>query len=145
MWNPSDKNYCLSPCHWAFEAIVTPSDIKGRKNRLTIKWHQHSTDAFLGLPMNIMYYSFVCLFLAKCCNMEAFGIVGDLSNIHLYDNSIDSAKKLISMDNTFPKVEVKTTLTQSDNINNMIDSFSYTIDNIDNGGILRVEMLPYSN
>ena len=48
------------------------------------------------------------------------------------------------MDNTFPKVEVKTTLTQSDNINNMIDSFSYTIDNIDNGGILSVEMLPYS-
>jgi thymidylate synthase len=144
MWNPSDTNYCLSPCHWAFEAIVTPPVSVGRKNRLTIKWHQHSTDVFLGLPMNIMYYSFVCLFLAKCCNMEAFGIIGDLSNVHLYENSVIAAKKVINTDNTFPKVKVITSLELSDDIDKMLNTFSYSIDDTNHGGVLNVEMLPYS-
>jgi thymidylate synthase len=115
MWNPSDlQDCCLSPCHWSFEALVTPlkesyeghivdfgKEVFSEKTKvwrspkygLTIKWHQHSTDVFLGLPLNITYYSGLCYLLAELLNMKPLGVIGDLSNVHLYDNAIEGAKK----------------------------------------------------
>ena len=125
MWNPSlvnGKDMCLSQCHWSFEILVeptkdtqngqsfsggildfseTPSFTKTwekPKYQFTLKWHQHSVDTFLGLPINIMYYSLMAEIIGKMTNMIPKGIIGDLSNVHIYEPHLDAVKEQLSRD-----------------------------------------------
>lgn len=94
MWNPSDLNDCaLSPCHRDFEFIV--ENLKDGSRGLRVKWTQSSCDSFLGIPINIMYYSFVCYVFAHYLGMKPLGIIGNLSNVHLYDNSFSAVEKIL--------------------------------------------------
>ena len=110
MWNPAETSQaCLTPCHWSFEALVEPleEEVNGVKYGLTIKWHQHSVDTFLGLPINIMYYSLMCYVLAKMVNMEPKGVIGDLSNVHIYKPHMDAVNEQLSRDpNKYQKCEL---------------------------------------
>lgn len=94
MWNPSDLNHCaLSPCHTRFSFIV--ENLKDGSKGLRVQWNQDSVDSFLGLPVNIMYYSFVCYVFAHYLGMKPLGIIGNLSNVHLYDNSFSAVEKVL--------------------------------------------------
>ena len=142
MWNPSDmQDMALSPCHWSFELIVEP---KG----LWIKWNQASTDVFLGLPMNIMYYSYLCIILAHYLDMQPLGIIGNLTNLHLYDNSFKAVEELLKRNPyELSKVEVENNLPQSwSNLDDYLNQLNYTqvkVKNYKHLGKLNVEMLPY--
>lgn len=65
---------------------------------LKIKFSIHSSDVFLGLPTNVLYYSTLCYLFAELCNMKPLGIIADLSNVHLYDNQIEVAKEQLKRD-----------------------------------------------
>lgn len=65
---------------------------------LTVQWNQDSVDSFLGLPTNILYYSNLCYALAHYMNMKPLGILGNLTNVHLYDNSFSAVKEMLSRD-----------------------------------------------
>ena len=65
------------------------------KYGLRVQWNQDSVDSFLGLPVNIMYYSFVCYVFAHYLGMKPLGIIGNLSNVHLYDNSFSAVEELL--------------------------------------------------
>jgi len=111
MWNPSDMKDCaLSPCHRSFEFIV-------EGDGLYVQWEQGSVDTFLGLPMNILYYSDVCYIFAHYLGLKPKGIIGNLSNVHLYDNSFDAVEKVLN------KVFVDVCKNQESNIlNNIVES-----------------------
>lgn len=94
MWNPSDLNSCaLSPCHTRFSFIV--ENLKSGEKGLRVQWNQDSVDTFLGFPINILYYSFVCYVFAHYLGMKPLGIIGNLSNVHLYDNSFSAVEELL--------------------------------------------------
>ena len=94
MWNPSDLEDCaLSPCHTRFSFIV--ENLKDGGKGLRVQWNQDSVDSFLGLPINVMYYSFVCYIFAHYLGMKPLGIIGNLSNVHLYDNSFSAVEKIL--------------------------------------------------
>lgn len=94
MWNPSDLDDCaLTPCHRDFEFIV--ENLKDGSKGLRVKWTQSSCDLFLGIPINVMYYSFVCYVFAHYLGMKPLGIIGNLSNVHLYDNSFSAVEKIL--------------------------------------------------
>ena len=117
MWNPSDLDDCaLSPCHTRFSFVVEKLNVTyvghiidfgkecfSEKNKvwespkygLRIQWNQDSVDTFLGLPINVMYYSFVCYVFAHYLGMKPLGIIGNLSNVHLYDNSFSAVEKIL--------------------------------------------------
>ena len=59
----------------------------------TLKWHQRSTDTFLGLPFNAASYGVLAVFIQAVTDMQGLEIIGDLSNVHLYANSLEMAKK----------------------------------------------------
>lgn len=91
-WNPAEKDECaLTPCHWAFEILVEPTTREekitepGIYHKFRLKWHQHSTDVFLGLPFNIASYALLAHIIGKLSNMKPIGIIGDLSNVHIYE------------------------------------------------------------
>jgi len=182
MWNPSDlKDSALSPCHWSFECLVTPLsesyegvlfDLgsnepkqtiwKSPKYGLIIKWHQHSVDCFLGLPLNIIYYSLLCYILCELCNLKPLGIIGDLSNVHLYDNAVEGAKEQLKREEyklpTFKFSEKAKILFKKykgsepkdygyyDNLDNVLSALTvddFIIENYESHPTIKVEMLPY--
>jgi thymidylate synthase len=148
MWNPSDLNSCaLSPCHTRFSFVVTKLDESSYG--LTIQWNQDSVDLFLGLPINIMYYSFICYVFAKYLGMIPIGIVGNLTNVHLYDNSFSAVEKLLERDPLeTERVRISTQFgLYYSNLDSFLKQLSFSdfeIYDYNHLGRLDVEMLPYT-
>lgn len=59
---------------------------------LSLKWHQRSVDLLVGEPYNQGFYAFMLLAFAKETGMAAHTLVGDLTNVHIYNGHIDAAK-----------------------------------------------------
>jgi thymidylate synthase len=91
------------------------------KRRLHLKWHQRSVDTFLGLPFNIASYALLLHMVAQQCNMVPDKLVGDLTNVHIYNNHVEQCEEQISRE---PMGLAKLELNKADDI------FSYTFDDI---------------
>jgi thymidylate synthase len=73
------------------------------KYRLHLKWHQRSVDTFLGLPFNIASYALLLHMFSQQANMVPGTLIGDLSEVHIYDNHIDYVKEQLERDtNKYP-------------------------------------------
>jgi thymidylate synthase len=59
---------------------------------ISLMWNQRSVDTFLGLPFNIASYALLLEILAKEVNMVPDELIGNLGDVHLYNNHIDQAK-----------------------------------------------------
>jgi len=139
-WNPAELDkMALPPCHWSFEILVEP--LKDKCNcsesesincgkpltvgkcqqyQFTLKWHQRSVDTFLGLPFNIASYALLAYIIGKLTNMVPKGIIGDLSNVHLYENHIDAAKELLTRKPyKLPELGIM------DHINDLINNYNH--------------------
>jgi len=182
-WNPAElDDMALPPCHWSFEILVRPLspieivDIAKKEDKwvdiipenktlhevqknfknyaFTLKWHQRSVDTFLGLPFNIASYALLAHIIGKMTNMIPEGIIGDLSNVHIYDNHINAVKKQLNRDvNKYnncellidPKAEKdfkfkKTIDLALDNI----DIWQFQLKNYNNYPSIKAEMLAYN-
>lgn len=128
-WNPAElDDMALPPCHWSFEIIVRPlSPLEcakyGKLNKdkfiptiqhseygFTLKWHQRSVDTYLGLPFNIASYALLAHIIGELTGMQPLKLVGDLSNVHLYENSWNASKELLKRDSNkydLPKLNIK--------------------------------------
>lgn len=127
-WNPSELGVmALPPCHWSFEILVeqmSPIEVveqakkdglwkdvipennpnfqnNFKKYKFTLKWHQRSVDTFLGLPFNIASYALLAEIIGKLTNMKPVGIIGDLSNVHIYEPHLDAVKEQLSRDTEY--------------------------------------------
>lgn len=81
-WNTEElPEMALPPCHWAFEIIQ-------HKDGFILKWHQRSVDTFLGLPFNILSYYILGKFISLVTFLPFYGLIGDLSNIHIYEEHL---------------------------------------------------------
>ena len=89
------------------------------KRRLHLKWHQRSVDSFLGLPFNIASYGFLLHMVAQQVNMVPGTLIGDLTNVHIYNNHIDQVKEQLSRE---PSKSPKLVL------NKAKDLFSYKLE-----------------
>jgi len=94
-WNVGElDDMVLPPCHWAFELYTEETDLG--KRRLSLKWHQRSVDTFLGLPFNVASYGLLLSIIAKEVGMIPGMLIGDLTNVHLYNNHIEQALEQIN-------------------------------------------------
>ena len=143
-WNVGDMgDVTLPPCHWAFELYTEELSLKERiqwvirnrdidmesliiteeamsdrtpKRKLHLKWHQRSVDFGLGLPFNIASYGLLLEMFAQQCNMVAGKLIGDLTNVHIYQSHIDIIKEQLNRE---PYQLPKLVLTKAN------DMFSY--------------------
>lgn len=74
----------------AFDNLGVP------RQYLSLKWHQRSTDTFLGLPFNIASYAMLLEMVAAQLGMVPYKLIGDLSNVHVYDNHLEQVKLQLS-------------------------------------------------
>lgn len=94
-WNVGElDDMVLPPCHWAFELYTEETGLG--KRRLSLKWHQRSVDTFLGLPFNVASYGLLLSIIAKEVGMIPGMLIGDLTNVHLYNNHIEQALEQIN-------------------------------------------------
>jgi thymidylate synthase len=134
--NPNDKEHqALSPCHTGFKILVEPvsplymakhSDktkvpykYDGPLYQFTLQWEQDSVDTFLGLPFNIASYALLAHIIGKLTNMIPKSLIGDLSNVHIYEPHLDAVKEQLSRDtDKYEKCELGITSHIDDLINN---------------------------
>ena len=90
-WNVSDLDQMvLPPCHYSFQCYVREGKY------LSLMWNQRSVDTFLGLPFNIASYALLLEIIAKAVNMIPDELIGNLGDVHLYNNHIEQAKEQIT-------------------------------------------------
>ncbi len=89
-WNVDELMYMkLPPCHYGFQLYVREGKY------LSLMWNQRSVDTFLGLPFNIASYGLLLEMIAKEVNMIPDQLIGNLGDVHLYNNHIEQAKELL--------------------------------------------------
>ena len=59
---------------------------------ISLMWNQRSVDTFLGLPFNIASYGLLLEIIAKEVNMIPDELIGNLGDVHLYNNHIEQAE-----------------------------------------------------
>ena len=181
-WNPAEKDQCaLTQCHWGFEILVEPLTYGERvqkiqihhqstiekladghkyfdklnipKYQFTLKWHQHSVDTFLGLPFNIASYALLAQIIGKMTNMTPKGIIGDLSNVHIYEPHLDAVKEQLSRDvNKYGKCDLSIGKTNEffrsfDNIDEILSHLKindFSLKGYNSYPAIPAEMLAYS-
>jgi thymidylate synthase len=77
----------------------TVTDLKDKNiptSAISLMWNQRSVDTFLGLPFNIASYGLLLELIAKEVNMVPEELIGNLGDVHLYNNHLEQAKEQIS-------------------------------------------------
>ena len=120
-WNVGEiDQMVLPPCHYGFQVYTRELSLDERKKlvgnktlfllgseedsydeaniprrAISLMWNQRSVDTFLGLPFNIASYGLLLEIIAKEVNMIPDELIGNLGNVHLYNNHIEQAKEQI--------------------------------------------------
>lgn len=117
-WNPADlPEMLLPPCHMMFQFssykmtpkerfeeykklypnnIGTMDENKFPTRKLSLQMYQRSCDVMLGLPFNISEYSLLLHMVAQIVNMIPDEFIWTGGNVHIYNNHLEQAKKIIS-------------------------------------------------
>ena len=91
-WNVGELDQMtLPPCHYGFQCYVVDG-------KLSLMWSQRSVDTFLGLPFNIASYGMLLMLLCEETGYEPGDLIGNLGDVHLYNNHWEQAKEQISRD-----------------------------------------------
>ena len=103
------------------------------------------------LPFNIASYALLAKIIGKMTNMIPKGIIGDLSNVHIYEPHLDAVKEQLSRDvNKYSECELEE-LNKHINFRD-IDKFlsssiisDFKLKNYKSYQRIPAEMLAYSN
>jgi len=94
-WNVGElDDMTLPPCHYGFQCYVS-------EGKLSLMWNQRSVDTFLGLPFNIASYGTLLLLLCEETGYQPGMLIGNLGDIHIYNNHIEQVKEQIQR-SSFP-------------------------------------------
>jgi thymidylate synthase len=128
-WNVGELNkMVLPPCHYGFQ-VYTREDKSG-KRYISLMWNQRSVDTFLGLPFNIASYALLLEILAKEVNMIPDQLIGNLGDVHLYNDHIDQAKEQITRSSfELPKLLFKDHLDNYSSIIDILRPIDFILDN----------------
>ena len=91
-WNVGELGQmALPPCHYGFQIYI-------QGEYMSLMWNQRSVDAFLGLPFNVASYGLLLSLIADHTGYKTGELIGNLGDVHLYNNHIDAAKEQIERD-----------------------------------------------
>lgn len=68
------------------------------KRAISLMWNQRSVDTFLGLPFNIASYAMLLHMFAQQVNMVPGELIGNLGDVHIYNNHITYVEEQLGRD-----------------------------------------------
>lgn len=93
VWNPiMVDQVALKPCHHEFQFNVRTID---GVDYLDLQFSMRSSDAFLGLPWNIAYYTYLLLLFSEICGYRAGILTYFGKKVHLYNNQFTAASRQV--------------------------------------------------
>jgi len=125
-WNVGELDkMTLPPCHYGFQVYTRELDETERvilmdkklgvtenlpayytedemvkhnipTRAISLMWNQRSVDTFLGLPFNIASYGLLLQIIAKAVNMVPEELIGNLGDVHLYQDHLEQARQQIT-------------------------------------------------
>ena len=132
-WNVGELDQMvLPPCHYGFQVYTRELNREERVDlyikkygyegmdfekykdtiptrAISLMWNQRSVDTFLGLPFNIASYGLLLEMIATSVNMAPDELIGNLGDVHLYNNHIEQAKEQIGREPfELPKLNINT-------------------------------------
>lgn len=88
-WNPGEMDkMALPPCHLLYQF-----SIQGDELHLTM--YQRSCDMALGVPFNIVGYSWLLSVMAQITGLKAGTFNHFLTDVHVYENHIPGVKEML--------------------------------------------------
>ena len=137
-WNPMELDKtALPPCHSQFQVIGVP--LADGKYGFELHWYQRSVDLLLGLPFNIASYASLALILEKITGYKALAIQGDLKCVHLYENQIQPAMDMFTLD-CFKFTNCELEIKSFENFEKLLPN-DFKLVNYDSYQAVKVEML----
>lgn len=92
LWNPSElKETSLPCCYTGFTFVVT-----GNGSVLNMSMEFRSSDAFLGLPYDILVGALLMRQVARFTEMRMGKFTLVLNNVHIYENHLKQIKKYMN-------------------------------------------------
>jgi thymidylate synthase len=90
----------------AWTSKLLDNDIPTRA--ISLMWNQRSVDTFLGLPFNIASYGLLLEIIAKEVNMVPDQLIGNLGDVHIYNNHFDQVREqIIREPYPLPKLKIE--------------------------------------
>ncbi len=90
LWNPGEIDEMnLPPCH----GNLIQFHVNG--NELSCQMYQRSGDMFLGVPVNIAFYSLLTYLIAKDCGLVPKDFVHVIGDAHIYSNHIEQCEEML--------------------------------------------------
>lgn len=90
-WQVDDlKDMCLIPCHFSYQLVAS-------NEGFLIVYNMRSSDFLLGQPINIQFYYLMGMLLEFWSGYKFKGVIGNLSKVHLYDNGLKLADKMVKL------------------------------------------------
>ena len=135
-WNVGEiEQMALPPCHYGFQVWTRELSLEERgvnyethykglkrnktnkdfdkigipKRELSLMWNQRSVDTGLGLPFNIASYGLLLEMIAQQTNMIAGELIGNLGDVHIYDNHIEQIQEQLTRESktdVLPKLKL---------------------------------------
>ena len=114
-WNVGELDQMtLPPCHYGFQVYTRELSMEEKEEwcrnnsnhmdcpmrTISLMWNQRSVDTLLGLPFNIASYGLLLEIIAKEVNMVPDELIGNLGDVHLYNNHITYAEEQVTMRDT---------------------------------------------
>lgn len=89
-WNPGEMNkMALPPCHLLYQFGLQGED-------LHLSMYQRSCDMALGVPFNIVGYSWLLSVMAQITNHRVGTFNHFLHDVHIYENHIEGVQEMLT-------------------------------------------------
>jgi thymidylate synthase len=152
----------LPPCHYGFQVYTRELSDTERldwykernknnsntgplpKRAISLMWNQRSVDTFLGLPFNIASYGLLLEIIAKEVNMIPDELIGNLGDVHLYNNHIEQAEEQIGRELTLEERRAMVTQEQFNKVYTAGSPDTLSHSEIDQFGVPRRTREPYT-
>jgi thymidylate synthase len=93
LWNPTELNETALPCcYTGFTFVVT-----GNGTKLNMNMQFRSSDAFLGLPYDIIVGALLMKRVCDFSELEMGEFCLSLDNVHIYSNHIDQVNQYLDL------------------------------------------------
>ncbi len=118
-WNPSASPLmALTPCWHSHQFVVLPDE--NGDNVLHMKMVNRSLDTLKGYQAAAMQYRLYQMCMAKLLGFKLGSMVCDLTQVHIYANSFDYVRELLTRDLGVPgKVEITKSLETLEDVINL--------------------------